>query len=189
MAEQRKDISGQYTKVSFPEPHIALVQLARAPVNAFNEAFWREFGHVIDTISKDPNVRVVVLASGLPKIFTAGIDLSSLAELKTYHQDPGRRGLQLRDHIRSFQDAISATERCPYPVIVAVHGAAPGLSIDMIAACDVRYAAENTRFCIKVRGRSCLTSFLPVSTYLMLMCLPCPVIYGIRKSTWASPRT
>ncbi len=64
--------------------------------------------------------------------------------------DPSRRALQLQRHIISFQASISAMERCRYPVIVATHGVAYGLSIDIIAACDVRYAAANTVFSIKV---------------------------------------
>lgn len=38
------------------------------------DRFWRELGTVFDRISADPNVRAVVLASALPKMFTAGLD-------------------------------------------------------------------------------------------------------------------
>jgi len=44
------------------------------PVNAFNEAFWRELGSVFGSIAKDGDVRAIVLASALPKLFTAGLD-------------------------------------------------------------------------------------------------------------------
>lgn len=68
---------------------------ARKPVNAFNEEyvdhhhtsththhqncssthrFWTELGRVFDNINEDGNVRAVVLSSGLPKLFTAGLD-------------------------------------------------------------------------------------------------------------------
>ncbi|KAF7798218.1 hypothetical protein EIP86_009435 [Pleurotus ostreatoroseus] len=148
MAQTRKDLSGKLVQVSFPEPHVALVQLSRAPVNAFTEEFWTEYARIFDTISAEPDVRAVVLASSLPKLFSAGIDFTALGTLKS-DQDPGRHALQLRRHIKLFQDCISATERCPVPVLAAVHGVAYGLSIDIISACDVRYAAENVRFSIK----------------------------------------
>jgi Delta3,5-Delta2,4-dienoyl-CoA isomerase len=132
--------------------------------------FWTEFGCVFDAISKDPTVRAVVLASALPKIFSAGIDcklciifrlacssicyLHAVQGLATTAQgtetDPARKALQLWKDISRFQHAISATERCPYPVIAAVHGIAYGLAIDILSACDIRYAAENVRFSIKV---------------------------------------
>ncbi|KAJ6558879.1 hypothetical protein DFH09DRAFT_1317137 [Mycena vulgaris] len=46
--------------------------------------------------------------------------------------------------IEEFQNAINAPERCPFPVIVAVHGLVLGLDVDIISACDIRYAAEPT---------------------------------------------
>ncbi|GJE89223.1 ClpP/crotonase [Phanerochaete sordida] len=145
----RKDLSGKFIKVSEPEPHVLLVELSRGPVNAFHEPFWREFGRVFDDISNDPSVRAVVLASSLPKLFSGGLDFGGLSSLGTFDKDPGRKALQIREHIAQFQDSIAAPERCPVPVIAAIHGVAYGLAIDIMSACDVRYAAENARFSVK----------------------------------------
>ena len=65
-------------------------------------------------------------------------------------QDASRRAILLRDHIREFQNAISAIEKCPQPVIGVAHGVSFGLAIDILCACDIRYAASDTRFSIKV---------------------------------------
>lgn len=94
-------------------------------------------------------MRAVVLASALPKLFSAGIDFTGLDGLSSPEPDPARRALNIRLDTKRFQDAIAAAERCPFPVIAAIHGAAYGLAIDIITACDVRYAAENARFSIK----------------------------------------
>ena len=64
--------------------------------------------------------------------------------------DPARAAFHIGHHIKEFQHAIAAPERCPFPVIVATHGLALGLAIDIVSACDVRYAASNTSFSIKV---------------------------------------
>ncbi|KAI0820587.1 ClpP/crotonase [Trametes gibbosa] len=141
-------LSGTFVKVSAPMAYVAYVELLRNPVNAFNEPFWTELGNVFDKISEEPSVRVVVLASALPKLFSAGIDFTALS-LPNNGSDPARIAFQLRKHILGFQDCISAIERCPFPVIVAAHGIAFGLSVDIISACDVRYAASNTVFSIK----------------------------------------
>ncbi|EKM60312.1 uncharacterized protein PHACADRAFT_246170 [Phanerochaete carnosa HHB-10118-sp] len=146
---ERKDLSGQFIKVSEPDPHVLLVELSRTPVNAFHGTYWAEFGRVFDNISKNPGVRAVVLASALPKLFSAGLDFGGLNAINSFDKDPGRKALQIRAFCMQFQDAIAATERCPVPVIVAVHGVAYGLAIDMVSACDVRYAAEDARFSIK----------------------------------------
>lgn len=65
--------------------------------------------------------------------------------------DGARSSLAMLRDIKDFQHAIGAPERAPFPVIVAVHGLVLGLGIDIIAACDVRYAAESSQFSIKVR--------------------------------------
>lgn len=65
-------------------------------------------------------------------------------------QDASRKAILLRDHILEFQNAISAIEKCPQPVIGAAHGISFGLAIDILCACDIRYAASDVRFSIKV---------------------------------------
>ncbi|KAI6153034.1 ClpP/crotonase-like domain-containing protein [Pisolithus tinctorius] len=63
--------------------------------------------------------------------------------------DSARTAVALRRHVLSFQAAISSPERCPVPVIAAIHGVAYGLAVDIIAGCDIRYAASDTTFSIK----------------------------------------
>jgi len=65
--------------------------------------------------------------------------------------DAARAAFHIGHHAKEFQYAIAAPERCPFPVIVATHGLALGLAIDIITACDIRYAASNSIFSIKVR--------------------------------------
>ncbi|TCD62526.1 hypothetical protein EIP91_006776 [Steccherinum ochraceum] len=149
MAATIQELSGEFIKVSSPAEHILLVELNRGPVNAFTVPFWREFGEVFDRISVLPDVRAIVLASALKKGFSAGLDFSGLDDMATYDQDVGRKALQTRSILKAFQRAIGAPERCLCPVIAAVHGITLGLSIDIISACDVRYAASDSVFSIK----------------------------------------
>ena len=115
-------------------------------------------------------MRVVILASGLDRLFSAGVDCkcteylvphrqfdrveitvnSGLSEIPTSPVDAARAAFHIGKGIQTFQHAIAAPERCPFPVIVATHGIAFGLAVDIITACDVRYAASNTSFSIKV---------------------------------------
>ena len=39
--------------------------------------FWVEYGEVFEKISREQDVRAVVLASSLPKVFSAGLDCMS----------------------------------------------------------------------------------------------------------------
>ncbi|KAG1727017.1 Delta2-dienoyl-CoA-isomerase [Suillus lakei] len=144
-------LESKYIRISSPAPHVLLLELNRQPVNAFSTEFWKEFGCTFDALSRHPDdIRAVVLSSAFPKVFTAGIDFQGLMKLGANDaMDPARRAFLTRDHILDIQHAIAAPERCPIPVIAAVHGIVIGLGIDIISACDVRYAASDARFSIK----------------------------------------
>lgn len=64
--------------------------------------------------------------------------------------DGARVAFQMRKDLTELQNAIGAAERAPFPVIVALHGNVIGLGVDLIGSCDIRYAASNTSFIIKV---------------------------------------
>lgn len=145
-------VGNKYIKISSPSPHVLLLELNRQPVNAFSAEFWKEYGCTFDALARHPDdIRAVVLSSALPKVFTAGIDFQGLMKLGAGEaaMDPARRALLTRDDILDIQHAIAAPERCPIPVIAAVHGIVIGLGIDIISACDVRYTASDARFSIK----------------------------------------
>ncbi|KAF8160446.1 Delta2-dienoyl-CoA-isomerase [Mycena galopus ATCC 62051] len=150
------DLSSKWIRVSEPTPHVLHIELARNPVNAFSAEFWRAYGALFDRITAEGrDVRAVVLSSAIPKLFTAGIDLADAAKITTggfndaSSVDGARSALALLRDIKEFQYAIGAPERCPFPVIVAVHGLVLGLGMDIVAACDIRYAAEGSQFSIK----------------------------------------
>ncbi|KAG8995748.1 hypothetical protein FRB94_008775 [Tulasnella sp. JGI-2019a] len=148
--------SGKFIRVTHVQdcPGVIIVEFARPPVNAFCEAMWLELRTTFDSISRDGDIRAVVLGSNLPKVWTAGLDLieaagpdSSITAPKG--DDPSRRAVGLAAHILDFQDAITAVERCRQPVVAAMHGLALGLAVDILCACDIRYAAENSNISIK----------------------------------------
>ncbi|KIM78627.1 hypothetical protein PILCRDRAFT_824262 [Piloderma croceum F 1598] len=144
------EFSGKFVKVSEASPHVFLVELNRKPLNAFSKEFWVEYGEIFDKINlKSHDVRAIVISSANPKIFTAGIDFQSFAEIENFGSEQARRAYHSREYILAFQNAINAPGRCPFPVIAAVHGPAIGLGVDIISACDVRYASSDATFSIK----------------------------------------
>ncbi|TFK98252.1 enoyl-CoA hydratase/isomerase [Pterulicium gracile] len=143
-------MASEWFKLSEPAEYVLLIQMARVLASRF----WKAYGALFDAIpNSHPHIRAVILSSALPKIWTAGLDLydpnlgTQLAPATT---DPFRKGAELREFIVAFQHAIAAPERCPVPVIAAVHGLCIGLGIDVISACDIRYTADDAAFSIKV---------------------------------------
>ena len=129
---------------------IAHVQINRPEkINSMNAAFWSEIVEIFQWIDDTDEVRVVVL-SGAGKHFSSGIDLMMLAGVANeLGKDVGRNARLLRRKILTLQASFNAVDNCRKPVLAAIQGYCLGGAIDLIAACDMRYAAEDAQFSIK----------------------------------------
>lgn len=118
-------------------------------INAMNAAFWTEIIEIFRWADDTDEVRAVVL-SGAGKHFSSGIDLSLLAQIGgQLGKDVGRNAQTLRRKILELQASFNAVDNCRKPVLAAIQGYCLGGAIDLIAACDMRYCAEDAQFAIK----------------------------------------
>jgi enoyl-CoA hydratase len=130
--------------------NVAHVQINRPEkINAMNAAFWTEIIDIFQWIDDTDAVRAVVL-SGAGKHFSSGIDLMMLASVANdLGKDVGRNARLLRRKILELQASFNAVDNCRKPVLAAIQGYCIGGAIDLISACDMRYAAEDAQFSIK----------------------------------------
>ncbi|KAB8223928.1 ClpP/crotonase-like domain-containing protein [Aspergillus novoparasiticus] len=147
-------LTPKYFNITYPQEYVAHVEINRADkMNSFFEAMWLELQTIFTHLSHSPNVRAIILSGAGPKAFTAGLDVKAasqgLLSDDDSQSDPARKAFHLRRHITSFQDCISAIERCEKPVIVAMHGFSLGLAVDIATAADVRLCAADTKFAVK----------------------------------------
>ncbi|WP_372501151.1 crotonase/enoyl-CoA hydratase family protein (plasmid) [Tistrella mobilis] len=133
------------------ENAVARVTLNRPDkANAMNAPMWVELKAAMEWLDETPQARIGII-TGAGRFFTAGIDLAMLGAMKDEVADgcDGRRGEKLRRQILDIQDTVTSVERCRKPVIAAVNGPCVGGGIDLITACDMRYAAEDAWFSVK----------------------------------------
>ncbi|GAB5346840.1 crotonase/enoyl-CoA hydratase family protein [Pseudomonas fluorescens] len=130
--------------------NVAHVQINRPEkINAMNAAFWTEIIDIFQWVEDTDAVRAVVI-SGAGKHFSSGIDLMMLASVaNAFGKDVGRNARLLRRKILELQASFNAVDNCRKPVLAAIHGYCIGGAIDLISACDMRYAAEDAQFSIK----------------------------------------
>lgn len=129
---------------------VAHVQINRPDkANAMNAAFWHEIIDIFRWVDEHDEVRVVVL-SGAGKHFSAGIDLALLGAVASeLGADAGRNARLLRRKIEQLQASFNAVAQCRKPVLAAVQGYCLGAGVDLVAACDMRYAAQDAQFAIR----------------------------------------
>ena len=133
------------------EDHIAHVTLSRGDeLNTMIKEFWSELPDLIDEISNEGEARVILI-SAEGKHFTAGMDLGNFTDSNLAEKDE-HQGLQNEAIYRLTKDlqySFSSLEKSRIPVIVAIQGACVGGGVDMISACDIRYATSDAFFCIQ----------------------------------------
>ncbi len=139
--------------------HVATVWLDRPDKrNAFAPEFWEDFPRIMETLGDDDETRVVVIAARGTS-FTAGIDLMAFAPMFTSggvdptdpsppSSDVGRRKALYRS-VKRLQRAFTSVAECPKPVIAAVHGHCIGAGVDLITACDLRFASTDAIFSVR----------------------------------------
>ena len=94
----------------------------------------------LDTVERDPGVRVVVI-TGAGRGFCAGGDIQKLMELKE-----GYHSVAFREYLEAGHAVIRKIRRIPKPVIASVNGPAAGAGMNLALACDLRIASEQATF-------------------------------------------
>ncbi len=117
---------------------IATITLNRPEArNALSFAMMTEIEAALATVAADPAIKVVVLAANGPA-FCAGHDLKEM------------RSLQGRDAIAAVfvqcARMMTAIVRLPQPVIAKVHAMATAAGCQIVASCDLAFAAEGAKF-------------------------------------------
>ncbi|MBX2880485.1 MAG: enoyl-CoA hydratase/isomerase family protein [Granulosicoccus sp.] len=148
---------------------IVHIQLARPEKrNSMIASFWSELYTIVDEIDRQARARVIVISSLGPH-FSSGMDISvfqSIAStessLSAENSAPesaeasARADSSTKVHVASrfygtvmrLQRVFTRLERCRIPVLVAVQGGCVGAALDLITACDCRYATDDAYFTI-----------------------------------------
>jgi enoyl-CoA hydratase len=120
------------------EDQIATVVINRpTKLNALNIATISDLNKAITVLSKNKDVRVIVLTGSGEKAFVAGADISEFAHFTI------EEGTQLATQGQEL--LFDFIENLKTPVIAAVNGFALGGGLELAMACHFRVASENAK--------------------------------------------
>jgi len=127
---------------------IAHLQLCRPETsNAMGVDFWSDFLPQITALNTAGTTRALVI-SAQGKHFCSGMDLAAFAggipNTKTAREREAFPKL-----VDDLQKTLSALEAARFPVIAAIQGACIGGGLDLVSACDLRFAAKDAYFRIE----------------------------------------
>ena len=108
-----------------------------AVMNSFNFPMLLALKEKVEVLHFDPEVRVVIITGAGEKAFCAGADLKERASMTE---------AQVRQFIFTIRNLFTFIEYLNKPVIAAVNGVALGGGTELALACDIRIAAEGSRF-------------------------------------------
>lgn len=107
---------------------VANMKLQRAPVNSLNTAFLKNIENTLDQL-KQEKVKGVILSSGLPKIFSAGLDILEMYQCTEE---------SLSAFWTQLQNTWMKLYATNYPTVALVNGHAPGAGCQLAMSCEYR---------------------------------------------------
>jgi 3,2-trans-enoyl-CoA isomerase len=131
--------------------NIKLIRFNSKPVNALTTELMQEFLTELQAI-KNSSTTGLLLASSLPKVFSAGLDLKTLvAHPEFYLNGDGTKDTHTRreayeKHIKSymklFSDCVFSLLTLPQPTVALIKGHAPAGGTVLSLACDFRLGSS-----------------------------------------------
>jgi enoyl-CoA hydratase len=107
--------------------------------NAISLAMWSEIARITAGLAKDDTVRAIVYRGAGREAFASGADISEFKE----HRKDTETALR---YSAQTSAAYAAIRECPKPTVAMIFGFCMGGAMAVAMACDMRFAAEGSKF-------------------------------------------
>lgn len=116
------------------ENHIATVEFGHPASNSFPSELLERLAKTFNDLSKDEEVRVIILKSEGEKAFCAGASFDELVAITTLEEG--------KKFFSGFANVINAMRKCTIPIIGRIQGKTVGGGVGLASACDYCMATE-----------------------------------------------
>lgn len=116
---------------------VAVLTLAKEPVNTMDLGFWQELLVAFEALEADAEVRAVIFQSGLKKnVFTAGLDIKELYAPNTSKE-------RLTEFWATLSKVLTKVYATPMVTAAAIKGACPAGGCCLALCCDYRVITKD----------------------------------------------
>ncbi|NEC84952.1 enoyl-CoA hydratase-related protein [Streptomyces sp. SID12501] len=112
--------------------------------NALGGTFWDDLRDFMETVRARDDIRAVALV-GEGDTFSVGMDLRWYV-VRLRRAERSGTPTFMDDDVRRLQHAVTTVADCPKPVIALINGECTGAALELVSACDIRYATRRARF-------------------------------------------
>jgi cyclohexa-1,5-dienecarbonyl-CoA hydratase len=113
---------------------LALVTIDRPPLNVMDIQLLRELDGILESVSREPSVDVIVLEGGGERAFSAGVDIRD----------------HTKEKVPEMLDVVHGVIRkllaLPQVTIAAIRGVCLGGGCELASSCDLLIATEDSSF-------------------------------------------
>ncbi|XP_054831623.1 enoyl-CoA delta isomerase 1, mitochondrial [Eublepharis macularius] len=118
---------------------VAVMKLKNPPVNSLTLELLTEFSISLEKLENDKACRGVILTSALPKIFSAGLDITEMHGRSTEHY---------AEFWKAVQEMWLKLYKSNMVTLAAINGSSPAGGCLMAMSCDYRIMVENPKYSI-----------------------------------------
>ncbi len=113
-------------------------------LNALTKPMWKELGKIFKKLSKDKNLRCIIIRGKGGKSFSPGNDISEFETQRSSSKLAKAYGVHLHGTLRAIQD-------CPIPTIALIEGICVGGGMEIASCCDLRICGKSSRFGVPIK--------------------------------------
>jgi enoyl-CoA hydratase/carnithine racemase len=142
---------------------VATVVFNRPQVrNAISLAMWGEIAEIAERLGKDDAVRAILFRGAGQEAFASGADISEFKENRKDKESAIA-------YNKTVEEAEVAIRNCPKPTVAMIFGFCMGGGMAIALACDLRFAAEGSRFGIPAAKLGIIYDFDAVRQFVDLV--------------------
>jgi enoyl-CoA hydratase/carnithine racemase len=127
-SELEERAGGLVARLTFDNP---------AKLNILCAGVLRDLSRLMESLSENAKLRLVILTGAGEKAFVGGAELETLGSLEPK---------SAREFITLIHEACAAMRDCPVPVVARINGWCLGAGLEIAACCDLRIAVSHANF-------------------------------------------